>query len=425
MDRRKFLTNSLAGIGGLGLSKSLSAIGSENKSLTLNIQYVTEKVPIVNIPPYRGVRYEDSVPDTLDVAEQAKLAIHALTSITDLTADAEIFWFLDIFRNPVIMRHDMSDWVQMCEGFMEALPLLRIATGDSLNDHVDSTWMNVALKSLGPDGLYYTPLNGRPWSRYHYHVGNLSETDPVWRPDGSKTDFLDQSIAQLTTGEVCARALLTLTIYYMRDKDPMWVDSGKRMVQRLSQVAVHKDDYAYVTGAWEPNAKIGADAAMPVAFLAEEWDGRLIQGLAQFYKKTGYEPALDLAGKITRFYRYHAQYYDAGGRFLFDEEMKKMHKQVANNPAPTIGGHGHAHHVGLLAMLEYATAAQDHDTMHFVQASYEWVKTQKVPFGVSTLVGWFPEWYVANYNDCEACTLADMLGLAAKLSEAGLGVRFQ
>lgn len=423
MDRRRFLVNSVAGISGLGLSKPLRVLASDsdNKTEPLKIQYVREKIPTIHIPPYRGERYEDSVPDTVDVAEQAKLAIHGLTSITDPTADEEIFWYLDIFRNPVIMRHDMSDWVQMCEGFMEALPLLRIATGDSLNDHVDSTWMKVALKCLGPDGLYYVPLNGRPWSRYLYHVGNLSESDPMWRPDGTKTDFLDQSVAQMTTGEICARTLLTLSIYFMRDKNPMWVDSGKQMVQRLNQLAVHKDDFAYVTGAWEPNAKVGPDAAMPMAFLAEEWDGRLIQGLAQFYKKTGYEPALELAGKITRFYRYHAQYYDADGRFLFDEQMKKMHKEVRDLPAPTVGGHGHAHHIGLLAMLEYATAANDRDTMEFVRASYEWVKGQQHPFGVSTLVGWFPEWYVPNYNDCETCTLADMLGLAAKLTEAGLG----
>jgi hypothetical protein len=321
MDRRKFLTDCLAGAGSSAIAASWVESSAKARTETgrHNIQYVRDKISEFQITPYRGERYEDSVPDTLDIAERSKLAIHALTSITDAEADDEIFWFVDIFRNPVIASHDMSDRVQMCEGFMESLPLLRIATGSSLNDHVDSTWMKVALKSLGPDGLYYIPLNGRPWSRYLYHVGNLSETDPVWRADGSTTDFLDKSVAQMTTGEVCARALLTIAVYYLRDGNAMWKDAGKRRVDRLCEIAVRQDDYAYVSGAWEPNARVGRDAEMPLAFIAEEWDGRLIQGLAQNYKITGYEPALELAGRITKFYRYHSRYYDGEGRFLFDE----------------------------------------------------------------------------------------------------------
>ena len=243
----------------------------------------------------------------------------------------------------------------------------------------------------------------------------------MWRPDGATTAFTDKSLTQITTGEVCARALPTLMVYYLRDKNPMWKEAGKRMVDRLNEIAVRKDDYAFVSGAWEPNAKVGRNAEMPVAFVAEEWDGRMIQGLAQYYKITGYEPALELAGKITKFYRYHSQYYDAEGRFIFDERMKKMFKQMANTQAPTIGGHGHAHQIGLLAMLEYATAANDRDTMEFVRASYDWIKKQNSPFGVSTLVGWFPEWYVPNFEDCETCPIGDMLGLAVKMNEAGLG----
>lgn len=423
MDRRKFLRGSLAGLGGATMGPSLfgstfQANGSRDK---YKFEYVRENIPEFQIPPYRGERYEDSVPDTLDLAERLKLAINAMTSITDPDADHEIFWHVDIFRNPVVMRHDMSDYVQLISNFMEALPLVRNATGSSLNDHVDPVWMKVALKSLGPDGLYYYPLKGRPWSRYKYIVGNLSETDPVWRPDGTTTGFLDESVAQITTGEICGGALPTLAMYYRRDKNPIWREAGNRMVDRLSVIAIHKDDYAYLTGAWEPNAKVSRDAQMPVGFLAEEWNEWLIQGLAKYYNATGYEPALEMSGRITKFYRYHCQYYDSEGRFLFDEHMKKMFKQMANTPAPTIGGHGHAHTYGLLSMLEYAAAARDQDTMKFVQTSYEWIKRQNSPFGVSTLVGWFPEWYVPYYVDCETDTIADMLALAVKMTELGLG----
>ena len=48
------------------------------------------------------------------------------------------------------MSHDSNDTVQNMEGMMEALPLLRVATGSSLNDHVDPIWMSGILRSIGP-----------------------------------------------------------------------------------------------------------------------------------------------------------------------------------------------------------------------------------------------------------------------------------
>jgi hypothetical protein len=60
------------------------------------------------------------------------------------------------------MQHDFSDWVQNVEGLMESLPLLRVATGSTQNDHVDPVWMSVLLKKIGPDGLVYVPLRGLP-----------------------------------------------------------------------------------------------------------------------------------------------------------------------------------------------------------------------------------------------------------------------
>ena len=121
MDRRKFLTDSLVGLGSSAMAASLlsSKLRAENAGGKYNIEYVRKQAPAFEIPPYRGQRYGDKVPDTLDIAERGKLAIHALASITDPEADEEIFWYMDIFRNPPIIRHDFSDWVQVCEGLMK------------------------------------------------------------------------------------------------------------------------------------------------------------------------------------------------------------------------------------------------------------------------------------------------------------------
>jgi hypothetical protein len=67
-------------------------------------------------------------------------------------------------------------------------------------------------------------------------------------------------------------------------------------------------------------------------------------------------------------------------------------------------------------MLEYGLSVNDRELMEFVRKSYEWAKTQG-----SSLVGFFPEFIEENYPSSEICEVADMIALALKLTEAGIG----
>ncbi len=196
MDRRDFVKNSLLTWGSLALPRYLEAKrmgggSSQDPSgdAKFQVEYIRDNIPPFEIPPYRGQSYEDRVPDTLDIAERARLTIHCLTSIADPAADYEVYWAANFFQNPPIMAHDFNDWVLVCESMQEDLPLLRLATGDDLNSQVDPAWAKVLLKCLGPDGLMYVPFKGRPWSRLRGQ-----EMDPVWRADGSKTTSADMSV---------------------------------------------------------------------------------------------------------------------------------------------------------------------------------------------------------------------------------------
>jgi hypothetical protein len=77
------------------------------------------------------------------------------------------------------------------------------------------------------------------------------------------------------------------------------------MVHRLSNLAITKEDYCYIpVGSYELDAKPGASAQMPTGFLAgDPGNGRMTQGLVQYYRATGYEPALKLAKKSTNYLR--------------------------------------------------------------------------------------------------------------------------
>lgn len=230
-------------------AKAVEREGSDNAS-ACKIGYIREDIPAIKVPTYAGTRYEDKIPDTLDIAERAKLAINALTEATDPNADCEMYWAVHFNRNPVTMHHDWSDVCQ--PKWMESLELMRIATGSDRNNHVDSVWRRATLKSIGPDGLFYVPLKGRPWMRSATLWG-----DQVWRADGTTTTLKDLSVTQVTAPFMHGRMIGAMTLYYLHDKDPVWKRTIERMIDGLSEAAIDKEDYAYFpAGVFEPDAKI-------------------------------------------------------------------------------------------------------------------------------------------------------------------------
>jgi hypothetical protein len=394
----------------------------------LNIEYIRTQIPTFDIPPYRGQSYEDKVPETLDIAERARLGLSALTSIPDPEADYEIYWTVDFFRNPPAMAHAWDDWIQYQEGFAEALPLLRVATGDNQNAQVDAAWMATTLKSIGQDGLLYIPLRGRPWALLNASQG----LDPVWRPDGSTTHSTDPMVSQFTNVSVCARMIGAMTIYYLRDRNPVWKTTIEKMIDRLSALAINKQDYCYFApGIFEPNAKVSPNAPMPTGSLwGVSWNTRLIQGLAQCYAVSGYEPARSLAQKLVMYTRFHGGIFDEQGQWLLDPEfsgpMPYPDVEISEAKAKKygkygskVGGHGPGHLIGLLSVLDYAVASNDRELLEFSKSCFEWARSRSGEYGASTLVGWFPELFVPGYPAADDPPV-QMVAVALKLTAVGV-----
>jgi hypothetical protein len=386
-----------------GLCASLpaaSAAPPDSGTGPYTINYIRKDVPSISVPPYEGERYSDKVPDTLDLAERAALAVNGLTGPLDPDADYELYMWVNFLYNPPVMTHDWSDWCGY--KFFEALPLLRIASGSDLNRQVDPVWKDVILKSIGPDGLFYIPLDGRPWGK-----ASPAWASVVYRADGPATVVADPTVTQVAHAFPCGRILSTITIYYLRDKNPVWKEIGKKMIDRLTQIAIDKGDYCYFPdAAFEPNAKVPRDAPPPHApHIAAESFGRLIQGPVLFYKATGYEPAIDLARKIVNYMRYQSGYFAPDGSFP---------------PEPLNGGraHFHAHTIGLLGMMDCALAQNDDELKAYVKKGFEWAKNNPAS---CSLTGFFPEWIDPSYKLCESCEVGDMVALGVKLSAAGIG----
>ena len=362
------------------------------------IVYVNDELmDLPPVKPYTGQTYLDRIPETYDVASRAALGVNALVGATNPLADHELYWQVIFARNPVVMLHDWNDWCQV--KFMEALPLLRIASGSQQEVQVDQVWQDVILKSLGPDGEFYIPMQGRPWA-----WKGSCWAHGVARPDGSLAPLGDPSVTQITHPFVNGRMLGTLLVFWLRDRRPVWLEAIQKMVDRMAEQAVEREDYAYYPAlVYEPGAvydKNSAAAEAPQFVAAGETSGRAAESLGKVYRLTGYEPARILGEKLVRFVRQHMAYYGPNGEFLGEK-------------------HFHGHTIYLLSMLEFAIATGDRQTVEFVRKGYEWAKTEAS--GAADVAGFFPEVADSEWPSSETCTVADMIALALRLTAAGAG----
>ena len=125
------------------------------------VRYLRDQAPPFDLPPLTGQRYELRVPDTLDLGQRAQLALNALTEALDPQADYELYFRANFNRNPPVMWHDFSD---VCDvKFQEAITLMRLMTGNDLNQPAERGRMTARLRMIGADGLLWEPKTGRPW----------------------------------------------------------------------------------------------------------------------------------------------------------------------------------------------------------------------------------------------------------------------
>ena len=347
---------------------------------TSNIKYINPKKVHVKLPAYSGERYEAMAPDTLDIQERATLAVHGLTSTTDPDSDYEIYWAALLNRNPVYMFHSWND--TCCSKYMDTLPLLRLASGSTLNMHVEHRWLEVLLHMQETDGLFYFPRIGKPWwENQCYGPAPPGEHYTLVYPNG--------------------RLLGAMTIYYLLTGEQLWKEASRRVVDGLTELAVHGDDKAYFEWVQYGKGKQFTKAdRSAVTHNFASWFAWTVQGLANYYKVTPILGAKTLSGKLARWIIGDSNHFDSEGRFLPEHPGTSM-------------AHFHGHTMVLLALLDYALATGNTSVVDFVHKSFEFAKNHG-----NTLVGYFPEWL--SGGTAETCEVADMIALALKLSQAGI-----
>lgn len=334
-------------------------------------------------------RYRVEVPGTLDLAERAGLSLNVLAGALDPEAGYEIYFVARLLSRPPHMYHDTTGLPTNNPKFAESFPMMRVMCGSDYGEEAEKGMLEMMVSNIGSDGLYYAPANKerRPW---HEGVGHVYQ---VWNEDFANV-----------YGN--ARMMLAMMALYQRDHDRAWLERTKKMAQGLARIAIYKDDYAYY-----PDSMVGEAFSYPKSGWKvtteppkEEWGaegstlmyhGGEIRALSRLYAMTGDRDALELARKLVNFV------------------MKLSFWGVEAEPGNLVGyehahftGHFHGHLSVLRGLLEYAIVANDPYLKEFARDGYEFARD----FGIAR-IGLFGE----------GCATADMVALAIKLSDAGVG----
>ncbi len=314
-------------------------------------------------PDYLGTMYQDSVPDTLDLASMAGLSINGMTRVTDPTREYSLYFLTDFQVKPVVLRlegddpeNDPTQYNASIGKFIAPLQWNRIISGDKTN-------LN----------LQYGIVD-----RYLRHLN--------WTMNFSGPS---------------ARAFEGFIVNYFRDKNPMWklivLQSLQDWVERIH---TYTGDNGEEYGSWDDELLTGGEM-----IAADPWRDEL---LLLAYKKLGYARALTALGRHITYARKYSGFFAPDGTFQ------------DNHPSPGTG-HFHIHALYLQAFLDYATLTRDTELLNWVVSVYQWAKSSDAHS--VDLLGYFPElvWRTREHPqvNSEGCALSDMVTLAIKLARSG------
>ncbi|MBI4531458.1 MAG: hypothetical protein HY709_08025, partial [Candidatus Latescibacteria bacterium] len=343
------------------------------------------------LPARLGSYYEAAIPDTLDLAERATLGLHHFTSIISEEHGYEmpLLGDFDRFCLPAVTFHMNALGSCQCKA-MEAMAMLRVMSGSLQHVAREAKMVEMMTSLLGDDGLHWVP-GGRadkPW---------IAIPEPFVMVHGQ------------------GRIVRAMIAWYQYTGDPTWKGRIDRLVDGLDRMmVVHKDDYAYfpVYGHYEAeylrscytkkgwkdtveptNEKFGEERSL------FNHQGHIPGTLANWYLLTGNEQALRLSGELVRFLTKPKFWADwSGGEY------------------PDVVGPDHAHWNGhfpgyintLRAIFEYAIATNDSRLKAFVRDGYEWARQPMFA-------------RIGYVGDGQACGCGRLIGLAVKLTDAGVG----
>ena len=254
---------------------------------------------VTDLPARLGLYYDAVVPDTLDLAERAKLGVHHFVSVMDENADYQMRWT----GNRTEMTHGKGIFSICQPKAFEAMALLRVMSGSQEGLDREAKMVEMMVSLLGKDSLWWTPEDAErmPW------LGPQAML-PYVHPHGA------------------GRMMRAMMAWYQYTGDVRWKERIDRMVEAVDRIlVVHKDDYAYVpvppgdtavadmtdylrtcyvkTRGWEHFVEPMTEKDVPGTEGSVIGHGGHFPGvLSNWYLLTGNKESLRLAGELARFH---------------------------------------------------------------------------------------------------------------------------
>ena len=163
-----------------------------------------------NLSPL-GQFVEVTVPDTLDLAARAELSLNALTRNSNSEDHHTVYETFSFGQNPPVMTK--PGWF-INPANLYALPYLRTMCGSRAGLDAEYQMMKVMLGRIQPDGLMTFP-NNAGW------------------PAGTSVPNVNGQLA------------MALINWYLRDKNPGWLDYVGLLCKGLDRTAIRVQDRAY------------------------------------------------------------------------------------------------------------------------------------------------------------------------------------
>lgn len=405
--RRDFLQQASLGIAALTTTRYFGTSAEAASSVQGAGQGASLFASVVDKDKMRptGEWYEASVPDTLDLAERAELSINALTGNLEPEKFYSVYQGFSL-RPPEPTPGGLT-W-NISPKNARALPWLRTMCGSEKNLDAEYHLMRAMVSQVAADGQVYVP----------------ADTDSV--PKGTSNPVISGLLA------------MAVANWYERDKNPEWLKVMRQIGLGLRRIAVQVEDRAYYPlecgyrpdGTWHYERRQGRMLLPYTPPDEPAYDQQGVEGSVKFYgavpmralhwcyKLVGDEAALDMARRQARYLLKPSMWVDTRDQGYPGHEHGIFE------------GHFHGNIGPLCALLELAILEDSARLKELAREGYDHGRRSGV-----VRMGWFPAWtYPApdspwrqgrkpedHHNRTELCGVSDMLLLAVKLSDAGLG----
>jgi hypothetical protein len=353
-------------------------------------------------PVAKGFCYEAVVPDTLDLAERARLAINAIVGEIEPKFNHECWWLLTLLP-PSVSPHT-NQWFDQNPRNLWALALLRIMTGSEYGLDLEEK-MKGSMFGRMQDGLYFNApfdLAGAWW-----------RSGGAWRKKlSTKEDFTNPSGMAVLLYAMIAR--------YLRDHDAAMRERGQQIADALSRIAIRKKDYAYYPATKEfgaeysylrnsggPDTKEASSDQDDPEGAVTCYQALVVGALSRWHAATGDGKALDTARKLVK-YVLEPRFWTGGCAPWTDTArwLRSGHGGAERKPAALFQGHQAGMTYTFTGLIDYALVANDAYVKEWVRQGYEYFRNLGLP-----RIGMWGE-NIANNQMAE---------VAIKLSDAGAG----